>query len=131
MPRAALPPTLILVGLLILTACAEESTATDAIERYLQAQIAGDSGKLVTLSCPAWEAEAKAAAAAFQSVDAKIDKLRCSTAGSEAEYILVICEGIIVIQYRGEDPRSQSLPEITYRAVKNDGEWKMCGAQEP
>lgn len=131
MPRIVLPLIFISVALLILTACAEESTATDAIERYLQAQVAGDSGKLVTLSCPAWEAEAKAAAAAFQSVDAEIDKLSCSTVRSETEYTLVTCEGTIVIQYRGEDPRSQSLPEITYRAVKNDGEWKMCGTQEP
>lgn len=131
MPRIALPLTLISIALLILTACAEESTATDAIERYLQAQVAGDSGKLVTLSCPAWEAEARAAAAAFQSVDAKIDNLRCSTAGSEAEYALVTCEGTIVVQYRGEDPRSQGLPEITYRAVKNNGEWRMCGTQKP
>lgn len=131
MPRNALPLTLISIALLILTACAEENTATDAIERYLEAQVVGDSGKLVTLSCPAWEAEAKAAAAAFQSVDAKIDKLSCSAVGSEAEYTLITCEGTIVIQYRGEDPRSQSLPEITYRAVKNDGEWKMCGTQKP
>lgn len=131
MRRTILLLALLTAGLLTLVACTEESTATDAIERYLKAQVTGDSGKLVSLSCPAWEAEAKAAAAAFQAVDAKIDGLECSKAGSEEEYTLVTCEGTIVIQYRGEDPRSQSLPEITYLAVKNSDEWKMCGTKTP
>jgi hypothetical protein len=117
--------------MLLLSACADESNPTDAIESYLKAQVAGNADNLVKLSCAAWEAEAKTAAASFQSVDAKIDDLKCTENGSAGDYKLITCEGIIVIQYRGEDPRSQNVPDLTYRAVKENNEWKMCGTQTP
>ncbi|MCD4687398.1 MAG: hypothetical protein K8S97_15825, partial [Anaerolineae bacterium] len=103
---------LITILMLILTACAEEGSATDAIEKYLKARIAGDEDKLVDASCPEWEAQARAEAASFQSVDAKINGLTCTEAGEDGDYTLVTCEGTIVIQYRGEDPREQALPDL-------------------
>ena len=121
---------LFMVTVLALAACADEGSATDAIEQYLNAQVAGDADKLVSSACPAWEANAKTAAASFQSVDAEIDDLSCTEAGSDGDYTLVTCEGTIIIQYRGEDPRNQAVPDLTYRAIKQDGEWKMCGTQD-
>ena len=59
----------LLFALLLLSACAEESSPTDTIQSYLKAQVAGDADDLVKLSCAAWEAEAKTAAASFRSVD--------------------------------------------------------------
>lgn len=118
-------------AMLLLSACADESSPTDAIESYLNAQVAGNADNLVKLSCAAWEAEAKTAAASFQSVDAKIEGLKCTETGSDGDYKLITCEGTIVIQYRGEDPRSQNVPDLTYRAVKENNEWKMCGTQTP
>lgn len=120
---------LITILLLILTACAEKGSATDAIEKYLKARVAGDEEKLVAASCPEWEAQARAEAASFQSVDASIDGLKCAEAGKDGDYTLVTCEGTIVIQYRGEEPREQALPDLTYRALKIDDEWTMCGTQ--
>jgi hypothetical protein len=120
---------LITILLLVLTACADEGSAPDAIKTYLKARIAGDEDKLVDASCPAWEAQARAESASFQSVDAKIDGLKCKETGKDGDYTLVTCEGTIVIQYRGEDPREQTLPDLTYRALKVDDAWKMCGTQ--
>ena len=122
---------IVLVALLVLalSACAEKSSAPQTIENYLKAKMSGDEKKLVDLSCPAREEEARAEAASFQSVDAKLDNLKCQAAGKDGDYTLVTCTGTIVIQYRGEDPRSQGLPDITYRALKVDNEWTMCGTQ--
>lgn len=120
---------LIPILLLILAACADEGSATEGIETYLKARVAGDEGKTVEASCPAWEAQARAEAAAFKSIDAKIDGLKCSEAGEDGDYTLVTCKGTLVRQYRGEDPTEQNLPNLTYRALKVDGEWKMCGTQ--
>lgn len=130
MRQMLLVAAIIAVGSLALAACAEQDSATAAIERYLKAQVAGDTDKLIANACPEWEASAKTAAAAFQSVDAKIENLACEEVGEDGDYTLVTCSGTVVIQYRGEDPREQALPGLTYRAIERDGAWKMCGTQE-
>ncbi len=119
----------LLTAALLLAACADKGSPTQAVEAYLQAQVAGDEDKLVSLSCAAWEEQAIAAAASFRSVDARLDNLACQEVGAEGDFTLVTCSGTIVIQYRGEDPREQSLPDLTYRALQEDGTWKMCGTQ--
>lgn len=130
MCRNVLLAGLLAFSLLILAACADNDSATDAIERYLKAQVAGDEDALISNSCPAWEANARTAAASFQSVEAETENLSCSETGTDGEFTLVTCEGAIVIQYRGEDPRNQAVPDLTYRAIEQDGEWKMCGTQD-
>jgi hypothetical protein len=113
----------------LLSACAQKISATGAIERYLKAKVSGDENKLVSLSCKAWEAQAALDAAPFQSVQAEINGLTCKESGKDGAYTLVTCDGTLVIQYRGESPREQSLSGTTYRATKEAGEWKMCGEQ--
>jgi hypothetical protein len=120
---------LLLLLALALAACAESVSAPDAIESYLKAKIAADEGKLASLSCAAWEAQAALEAAPFRSVKAQLDGLACRENGQDGNVTLVTCEGTLVITYRGEAPRQQSLAETTYRAVKEDGAWKMCGQQ--
>jgi hypothetical protein len=112
---------------LILAACAEKSSAPDSIEKYLKAKIESDDDKLVSLSCKDWEARALLEAKSFESVSAEFKDMSCKEAGEEGEYTLVTCEGTLIVQYRGEDPREQGLGGVTYRAIKEDGEWKMCG----
>ncbi|MBN2306312.1 MAG: hypothetical protein JXQ72_17650 [Anaerolineae bacterium] len=114
---------------LILAACADEGSAPDAVEKYLKAKIASDADKLVELSCKAWEAQAQLDAAPFESVNAELQDMSCKDTGKDGEYTLVTCAGTLVIEYRGEDPRQQDLSETTYRAIKEDGEWRMCGEQ--
>jgi len=127
MRRALILSTLLM--LFVLTGCAKKATAPQAIEDYLKAKVSGNEDKLVGLSCKAQEAQAALDVVPFQSVEAKIDGLRCQQSGQDGDYTLVTCEGTLVIQYRGEDPRSQSLSGTTYRALKEDGDWKMCGEQ--
>ncbi len=119
----------LVVASLVLGACAEESTASTVVESYLKAKISGDENKLVSLSCKSWEAQAALDAAPFKSVKAELKDLACRENGADGGATLVICDGTLIIQYRGEDPREQSLAETQYRAVKEDGEWKLCGKQ--
>ena len=114
---------------LLLAACAEEKSATDAIEAYLKARIQGDADELVKLSCANYEAQAALEAASFQSVKAEFEGLECKEAGSDGDATLVTCSGTLHVEYRGEEPRSQPLGDETYRAVEEDGDWKMCGLQ--
>lgn len=114
---------------LALSACAKSVSAPDAIEAYLKAKVAGDERKLAAQSCKAWEVQAALDAAPFRSVDARLDNLSCRVTGQDGDATLVVCEGTLVIQYRGEDPRQQSLAGTVYRVIKEDGEWKMCGEQ--
>ncbi len=103
--------------------------ATGTIEEYLRAKVEdSDEAKLVNLSCAAWEAEARTDAASFGSIDAKIEGLACKEAGTEDGYTLVRCEGTINAVYNGEN---RALPVGgPYRALREDGEWKMCGLAE-
>jgi len=116
--------------LLVLSACTEKANAPETVEKYLKAKVSGDEEKLVSLSCKSWEAQAALEAAPFQSVDAEIRNIACQETGRDGKYTLVTCEGKLIINYRGEDPREQTLGGTTYRAVEEDGEWKMCGTQK-
>jgi hypothetical protein len=115
--------------LIALSACAEKANAPQTVENYLKAKVSGDEDKLVSLSCKSWEAQAALEAAPFQSVDAEIHNLACQETGQTNSYTLVTCEGRLVIKYRGETPREQSVGGVTYHVIKEDGEWKMCGTE--
>jgi hypothetical protein len=120
----------LLVPFAVLSACADKSTAPAAVESYLKAKIASDDNKLVSLSCKDWEAQALLEAKSFESVTAEFKNMSCKEAGKDGNYTLVTCDGTLVIQYRGEDPREQNLSGTTYRAIQEDGKWKMCGQQK-
>ena len=121
---------LLVLTAILLAACADKGSAPDAIESYLKAKIVSDDDKLVSLSCKDWEAHALLDAKSFESVKAEFKDMSCNDAGKEGSYTLITCEGTMVIQYRGEDPREQSVAGVTYRAIEEDGKWKMCGEQE-
>jgi hypothetical protein len=129
MRRACSVPISLVLLALTLAACAESVSAPDAIESYLKAKIAADEGQLAGLSCAAWEAQAALEAAPFRAVKAQLDDLACRENGQDGDATLVTCEGVLVITYRGEAPRQQNLAGTTYRVVKEDGAWKMCGQQ--
>jgi hypothetical protein len=114
---------------LVLAACAEEGSASEAIEKYLKVKIEADADEMTKLACRDYEVFVQLEAESFESVDAELQDMACSENGKDGEYTLVTCEGTLVIEYRGEDPREQSLSGTTYLAVKEDDEWKMCGEQ--
>jgi hypothetical protein len=115
---------------LALSACADEGSAPKAVENYLKAKIASDADKLVSNACKDYEQQALLDAPTFESVDARIEGLSCKETGQEGNFTLVTCEGRLIIQYEGEEPREQNLSDTTYLAIKENGEWKMCGEQQ-
>lgn len=117
-----------ILAVLVLAAC-DQGSAPDAVEGYLKAKVSADADKLVGLSCKEWEAQASLDAASFQSVKAELKDMSCKENGKDGKYTLVTCEGKIVAAYRGET-REFNLGDSTYRALKEDGEWKMCGEQQ-
>jgi len=121
--------SLFVLAALLLAACADKGSAPDAIESYLKAKIVSDDNKLVSLSCKDWEAQALLDAKSFEAVKAEFKDMSCKDAGKDGSYTLITCEGTMIIQYRGEDPREQSVAGVTYRALEEDGKWKMCGEQ--
>lgn len=114
---------------LTLAACADEGSASKAVEDYLKAKISGDTDKAVNLACKDWEIDAVKAATAFKSVDAAFEGMSCKDAGTDDSFTLVTCEGTLSYEYDGE-LNAIDLSSISYRAIKENGEWKMCGEEE-
>ncbi len=116
--------------LMVLSACSGGGGSPEgAIEGYLQSLIAGDPVQVINLSCAAWEEQATTEAASFESVEVSLEGLACEQAGSDGDAALVTCTGTIHAVYEGEQ-RDLSLEGRTYRALQEDGEWKMCGYQQ-
>lgn len=100
--------------------------AARAIEAYLQARVQSDVDKMTLLSCPEWEAQARIEATSFQSMNARLDGVTCQENGGDASNTLVSCQGKIVTTYQGET-REWGVADHPYKAVQQDGEWRMCG----
>lgn len=102
-------------------------TAAQAVERYLTAKANSDEATLRPLLCSAMEADLPREAASFSSVTGvRIEGMTCSSKGSDsaADETIVQCEGKIIANYGAED---NEFPLTSYRAVREDGEWKWCG----
>ncbi len=112
--------------ILTLTACAQQGSADDAIEAYLNALVSKDVIRAVNKSCLDWEEGAHAEASSFESVIVRLDGLSCDIVNVSGDQTLVECEGKITANYGGED-QDIPLSGRTYLAVMEDGEWKMCG----
>ena len=128
MPRYLILITLLLT--LLLAGCAKEGKSTDVIGNYIKAKAAADQDKLVDLACNAWQQNALLDAAPFASTENKVENMKCSETGTDGDYTLVACTGTLIVGYGGEAPREQDLGAVTYRAIKEDGEWKMCGEEK-
>jgi hypothetical protein len=102
----------------------DTSGAPEAIEAFLQARVDSDEDALRDLSCVAREEQIEIDVASFQSVDASLDGVSCEVSGADGDYTLVSCDGQIVIDYGSEN---SELALGTYRAIREDDAWKMCG----
>lgn len=123
--------SLILMAVILVlasAACAGESDPADSVEEYLRAKVEADGDKLASLACGDFEAQAAQDALSFRSVRAEIENMECQKTGEDGDAALVTCTGQIVAEYDGET-RTQDLSETTYRAIEDDGEWKICGVQ--
>ncbi|MBA4375951.1 MAG: hypothetical protein C0401_07245 [Anaerolinea sp.] len=122
-------PIMILLATGLLAACGKSSASdpAKAVEDYWQALVAKDSARLSSLSCAAYESTALTTLESFQSVDVALNDLAC-TAAPSGDSSAVTCAGNIVASYGSED-LVIDLSERTYSAVKEGGDWRMCGEQ--
>lgn len=119
----------LLVGLGVmggLTACQSSGNASSAVQTYLDARVQSDVNRMINLSCPEWEAQARIEASTFKAMKAQIEGLSCEENGTAGNYTLVACQGKIVTTYQGET-REWNLAERQFKLVLDDGEWRMCG----
>ena len=115
--------------LLIATGCTnsrDTSNAVGAIEAYNQALVAKNADQLSTLSCAAWEADAKNELDSFSAVTAMLNDMKCEESGQDGDTTLVSCTGEITANY-GNEVLTINLADRTYQAVYEGGEWRMCG----
>jgi hypothetical protein len=116
---------LILACLLAACDSASDSPAA-AVENYLRTRITGNETELVALACRAREAEARTEAASFAPMNAEIKTLSCRADGADGQYTVVACQGEMITNYAGET-RSWDLGARRFRAVQEDGRWRVCG----
>lgn len=120
-------PFCITLGALFLAACASEaSSAAPAILEYLKARVANDLTGMINWSCPEWEPQAQIEVSTFQALQADLEDVTCEDAGEDGDAALVACTGKIVTTYNGEQ-REWDLSARQFRAVLDDGQWRMCG----
>jgi hypothetical protein len=115
---------LILLALLLAACAGGDSGAGDpaeAVERYLQAKIAGDADGVRALLCSAKEADLDMEAGSFAAVEARLEDMDCQRDGDTD---VVRCQGKIVATYGTED---LDFPLSAYRMVLEGGVWKWCG----
>jgi hypothetical protein len=119
----------VLVGLVLmegLVACQSSGNASSAVQTYLDARVQSDVNRMINLSCPEWESQARIEASTFKAMKAQIEGLSCEESGTNGNYTLVACQGKIVTTYQGET-REWNLSEHQFKLVLDDGEWRMCG----
>lgn len=131
MPRLTIRTIIVLALLLaFLVGCSAQagSGPAKAVEGYLQALVAKNADKMVSLSCAAWEANAQTEADSMTAVTARLDGLACQENGKDGNTTLVTCKGKIVATYNNED-QDIPLEGRTYKVIQEANEWRMCGYQ--
>ncbi len=123
----------IFIAILVLTAsllgaCGDGGSPEAAVEKYLQSLISSDEVGAVNASCADWEAQAKAEAASFDAVEARLEGVSCSVSSEGGDVSLVSCVGVIVATYGTEDQELE-LQGRSYKVILEAGEWRMCGYQ--
>ncbi len=112
-----------------LFSCAEKNAtggAAGAIDGYLGALVKKDNERLVNFSCAAWEPQARLELNSFGAVDTTLENASCTESGKDGDTTLVSCSGEIKANY-GAEVLTINLADRVYRAVYEDGEWRMCG----
>lgn len=104
-----------------------ESGAVTAVENYLTFLVNKDETNFALNLCPAYEGDGMREFRSFGAVDASLKDVSCAEDGTNGDAVLVLCTGTIELVYQGEDTRGLDLSREVYRAVQEDGEWKVCG----
>ena len=112
----------------VLSACGDGGSPEAAVENYLESLISGDQVGAINASCADWEPQARAEAASFDSVEARLEGVSCSVSGESGDFSLVSCQGSIIATYSAEDTELP-LGGRAYQIIEEGGEWRMCGYQ--
>lgn len=116
---------LLCVGALLGACASAKHPAAVAVEDYLKALVAKDEARLVSLTCPAFEADALLQLDSFSLVQTKLDGLDCQ-AQAQDETAQVSCRGSILATYGTEDQQFD-LSEKDFQVVYQGGDWLVCG----
>ena len=122
---------IIMLVSLFLAGCGEQSASNDgvadAVVQHLTLLVNKDETGFSQTICPAYESEAMREFRSFGAVDASLNDVSCAVDGTEGDTTFVICTGSIDLVYQGEETRPLDLSRVPYRAVQDDGQWKVCG----
>ena len=121
-----IPLCFIILSVIIAGCAASKSGAAQAVEGYLQALVAKNQDKVISLSCASWESQAQTEADSFGAMTAKLDSLSCQESGKNGNNTLVTCKGKIITTYNNENSEID-LSTRTYQVVQEDNQWRMCG----
>lgn len=100
--------------------------AVKTVEAYLQARAKIDVNQMISLSCAAWEPNARLEATSIDGRSPALEGLACQSSGTEGGNAFVMCQGKITTSYNGEQ-RDFDLAERQFKLVTEGGEWRMCG----
>lgn len=112
--------------LLSITACGSSSPPPQVVNDYLQARIKADANQMVTLSCAAWESQAKIEANSFKNLAPRLEGLSCVESGKDANATFVTCQGKILTNY-GAEVREFNLADRPFKLVQESSQWRVCG----
>jgi hypothetical protein len=118
--------------LLLLAGCSNQNTGNRpvvTIEAYLKALVAKDANQVITLSCAAWEEQARQELRSFDANSMSLNDLQCQEIERQGDAVLVQCTGTILANY-GAEEMSIDLSSWIYKVIQEGGEWRMCGYQE-
>ena len=117
----------LLVFIFILNGCVSEdkSDPAEVTFEYLKALSEKDKTKVITLSCKAWDEQASLEVDALLSVGAALNNVHCNVTGTEGDFQLVKCSGMLDLTY-SDEIRSIDLSSQVYSMGLEDGQWRVC-----
>ncbi len=122
--------SLSLFSLVLLVSCTSTPVPgpADAVTTYWQAMVAKDAAQLSNLSCAEYETEALTTLESFDSFEPTLNELSCDVLEETGDTARVACTGSIEVSY-GAENLVIDLSERAYTAKKENGDWRMCGAE--
>jgi outer membrane murein-binding lipoprotein Lpp len=119
----------VIISISVMYGCssgANKNPAAEAVEIYLQALVNQDLNRMITVSCGAWETQAKQEYDSFAAVKLNLNNLSCQEINQEGDTSSITCNGSIIANYGAEDLEIDIADRI-FKVVKEGGEWRMCG----
>ena len=117
----------LLILIFILSGCssAGKSDPAKATFEYLKALSEKDKTKVIAFSCKAWEEQASLEVDALLSVGAALNNVQCTVTGTDGDFQLVKCSGMLDLTY-SDEIRSIDLSSQVYSMGLEDGQWRVC-----